>query len=126
MIILTVEEVLELHKMLVATTGGAAGVRDIGLLESAVMGCHQTFDGVMLYPTVIEKAAQIAFAICKNHPFVDGNKRAAVTAMGVMLDMNNIAISFSQAELIHLGLGLADGSLGYNDILQWIESHQVE
>jgi len=123
MIILTMHEVLQLHEKLVAATGGASGVRDFGLLESAIMGCYQSFGGVMLYPTVIEKAAQMAFAICKNHPFVDGNKRAAVTAMLVMLRMNGIAMFYTQQELIALGLGLADGSLKYSDVLHWIRNN---
>ena len=122
---LTVQEVLELHGWLIATTGGATGLRDMRLLESAVMGCYQTFDGNMLYPTIKEQAAQIAFAICTNHPFVDGNKRVAVTAMGVMLDMNNIQLSFTQLELITLGLGIADGSLDYGHILEWICCHSA-
>jgi len=123
MITLTLQEVLQIHEKLVVATGGSSGVRDVGLLESAVMGCYQTFDGSMLYPTVIERSAQMAFAICKNHPFVDGNKRVAVTSMIVMLRMNKVTLSFTQDELIALGLGLADGSLGYSDVLLWIRSH---
>ena len=75
-----------------------------------------------MYPTIIEKAARMAYAICKNHPFVDGNKRVAVTAMLVMLRLNGIALSFTQQELVALGLGIADGSLGYDDIANWVRS----
>jgi len=125
MIILSVQEILQLHEKLVAATGGASGLRDKSLLESAVMGCYQTFDGNMLYPTIIEKAAQIAFAICNNHPFVDGNKRIAVVSMLSMLRMNKVTLSFTQPELIALGLGLADGSLEYSDVLLWIRNHHT-
>jgi len=125
MIILTVQEVLQLHDKLAAATGGAVGIRDIGLLESAIMGCYQTFDGVALYPTIIEKAAQMAFALCKNHPFIDGNKRIVVTSMLVMPRMNKITLSFAQQDLIALGLGLADGTLGYSNVLLWIRTHHV-
>ena len=81
MIVLTINEVTELHEKLITATGGAYGIRDIGLLESAVLGCYQSFGGEDLYPSVVEKAARMAFAICSNHPFIDGNKRSAITAL---------------------------------------------
>jgi len=123
MITLTVSEVISLHDKLIAATGGSAGLRDIGLLESAVLGCYQSFDDVELYPTIIEKSARMAYAVSKNHPFVDGNKRVAVTSMLVMLRINKIALSYTQDELIALGLGVADGSIGYEEIVSWISEH---
>ena len=123
MIILTVSEVTELHEKLIAATGGSHGVRDMGLLESAVLGCYQTFGDTELYPTIMEKAARMAYAICKNHPFIDGNKRAAVTSMLVMLRLNGIVPSYTQQELIALGLSIADGSIEYEEILAWLERH---
>jgi death-on-curing protein len=124
MIILTVAEVTRLHEKIVAATGGSQGIRDAGLLESAVLGCYQTFGDEELYPSVIEKAARMAFAVCKNHPFLDGNKRAAVTSMLVILRMNNIRLSYTQPELVRLGLGIAEGSVSYDDIVAWIKSHK--
>jgi len=123
MIILTVPEIMQIHEKLTAATGGSPGIRDMGLLESAVLGCYQSFDDVELYPTIIEKAARMAFALCKNHPFIDGNKRIAVTAMLIVLHLNSIKLTYTQQELISLGLGIADGSLDYEYILAWIESH---
>ena len=123
MIILTVAEIMQIHEKLTAATGGSPGIRDMGLLESAVLGCYQSFDNVELYPTIIEKAARMAFALCKNHPFIDGNKRIAVTAMLIVLHLNSIKLTYTQQELISLGLGIADGSLDYEYILAWIESH---
>ena len=123
MIILTTDEVVAIHEKLVASTGGSPGIRDIGLLESAVLGCAQTFGGEDIYPTVVEKAARMAFSLCKNHPFVDGNKRVAVTALLVILRMNNVSLQFTQQELITLGLGIADGSIDYEDIVVWVNSH---
>ena len=125
MITLNVAEVIILHDKLVAATGGSPGLRDLGLLESAVLGCYQSFDDVELYPTIIEKAARMAYAVCKNHPFVDGNKRAAVTSMLVMLRLNRIALSYTQGELIALGLGVADGSVEYEGIVAWINEHLI-
>jgi len=123
MIVLSVSEVLELHEKLIIATGGSHGVRDKGLLESAVFGCYQSFDGKDLYPTIVEKAAHMAFALCKNHPFVDGNKRVAITSMLVILRMNNTNLLFSQQELIALGLGIANDSIEYDDIVAWISAH---
>ena len=123
MIILTSDEVIKLHEKFITATGGSPGIRDIGLLESAVLGCYQTFDGKELYPTVIEKAARMAYAVCKNHPFIDGNKRAAVTSMLVILRMNDTFLLYAQKELVTLGLGIADGSIDYKDIVVWIKTH---
>ena len=124
MMLLTVSEIFELHEKVIAATGGAQGIRDMGLLESAVLGCYQTFGGDELYPTVVEKAARMAYAICKNHPFIDGNKRIAVTAMLVTLRLNRIVLSFTQQDLIDLGLGIAQGGIDYESVVEWIETHK--
>jgi len=126
MIILTTEEVIEIHEKLIVATGGSPGLRDVELLESSILGCTQTFDGVDIYPTVIEKASRMAFSICRNHPFTDGNKRVAVTALLAILRINDIHLSFTQKELITLGLGLADGSIGYEETITWVNSHIKE
>jgi death-on-curing protein len=124
MIILTIQEVIQLYEKIAVATGGSRGLRDNGLLESAVLGCYQTFDEDELSPSVEEKAARMAFAICKNHPFIDGNKRTAVMSMLVILRMNGITLSYTQAELIQLGFGIADNSINYEDIASWIRSHK--
>ena len=125
MIILTTDEVIVIHDKLISITGGSTGLRDMGLLESAVFGCNQTFGDADIYPTVVEKAARMALSICKNHPFLDGNKRVAVTALLVILRINNIEVEFTQQELITLGLGMADGSISYENIIDWINAHTV-
>ena len=118
MIVITISEVVEIHEKLIAVTGGSPGLRDMGLLESAVLGCYQSFGGIDLYPSVIEKAARMAFAICKNHPFIDGNKRVAVTSMLVILRMNDISLAYAQRELVMLGLGIADGGIDCDNVRQ--------
>jgi len=123
MIILTIDEIISIHKKLITRTGGVDGLRDRRLLESAVLNCYQTFEGEDLYPGVIDKAARLAFGICAGHPFIDGNKRVAVTSMLVILRLNNIAVSFSQAELIALGLGVANGSFNYEAVAEWLRTH---
>lgn len=124
MITLQVSEVAELHDKLIAATGGLYGIRDIELLESAVLGCYQTFGDEELYPSVVEKAAWMAYAVCKNHPFIDGNKRAAVTSMLVLLRLNGISLAYTQKELVELGLGIAIGNIEYESIIEWINSHK--
>jgi len=122
--ILTVNEALGMHRKLIAKTGGLDGVRDIGILEMSVLSCTQTFNDEELYPSVIEKAARVAFSICKNHPFVDGNKRTAILCMLTALRINQIElIKYTQTELVSLGLGIADGSIDYQDIVLWIKEH---
>jgi death-on-curing protein len=125
MITLTVDEIILLHEKIITATGGPSGLRDYGLLESAVLGCYQSFEGNDVYPSVVEKAARLAYSLCNNHAFVDGNKRVAVTAMLVLLRMNNIELAFTQKELISLGLGIASGSVGYDDILTWLTAKLI-
>ena len=123
MIVLTTAEVIELHEKLIIATGGSPGIREAGLVESAVMGCYQTFGGSDLYPTIQEKAARLAYMLCKNHGFVDGNKRVAVVAMLVILRMNDIFLSYTREELVKLGLGIANGDIEYEDVVAWIGEH---
>ena len=126
MILLTVDEIVSLHEKMITATGGASGIRDIGLLESAVFGALATFAEQELYPTMSEKAARLAFAIIKNHSFVDGNKRIGIFVMLMTLRLNKIFLSYAQSELIELGLGIADGSIDYDNILSWINVHIIE
>jgi len=126
MIILSVEEIISLHERIIDKTGGSHGVRDKGLLESAVYSADNSFDDVELYPSVEEKAARLMFALTSNHAFVDGNKRIGVFTMLITLELNGIFLKFSQKELIELGLSVADGSWNYEKILDWIKSHEIE
>lgn len=124
MIRLTQEQVLQMHRMLIAETGGLDGVRDMGTLDMALCSAFQTLDGKDIYPTLEEKAARLAFSIVKNHPFVDGNKRTGLFVMLVFLELNGIDLNFTQQELVDLGLGLADGSIDAGMVLEWIKSHK--
>lgn len=120
---LTKEQINELHDFLVDETGGLKGLRDGGLLDSALQAPFQTFDGVWLYPTIERMAAQLGYALIMNHPYIDGNKRIGVTAMVIFLEMNDILITCTDDELIELGLGIAAGKLSDADILKWIQEH---
>ena len=125
MILLTVEEVIALHDKLIERTGGSQGLRDKNLLESAVYSAMSAFGDSEAYPTVEEKAARLMFSITNNHAFVDGNKRIGVFTMLMTLQLNNIKINYTQAELISLGLSVADGKTEYVEILDWIMEHKI-
>lgn len=124
MITLTVSEILRLHQKLLDATGGLSGTRDLGLLESAVYSANQVFGEEEAYPTDEQRAARLAYAITQNHPFVDGNKRIGMLVMLMTLRLNHVQIQYTQAELIQLGLSVADNSYRYEDILAWINNHK--
>ena len=106
-------------------TGGSVGVRDEGLLDSASESAFATFGGEELYPSKEEKAAKICFSLVSNHAFVDGNKRIGVYVMLSFLELNGIRIEASDADVIRLGLSVADGSMKYEEILEWIKNHRI-
>ena len=113
-----------LHQLMAEETGGSIGVRDEGLLESAIESAFATFDGVELYLTKEEKAAKLGYSLVSNHAFVDGNKRIGVYVMLSFLELNGIHIDSSDEDVIELGLGVADGSMSQDDVLKWIEDHK--
>lgn len=125
MILLTVKEVIALHNKLVHKTGGSQGLRDQNLLESAVYSATTTFGDSEAYPTVEEKAARLMFSLTNNHAFVDGNKRIGVLTMLMTLQLNDVKMKYTQAELTSLGLSVADGKTEYVEILDWIMKHKV-
>lgn len=123
MILLTTDEVIMLHDKLLAATGGLPGLHDRGLLESAVLSVDAGFEDVELYPTVVEKAARLAYALISNHPFADGNKRAGILAMLMTLRLNGVKLQYTQQELIALGFDIARGRAEYEKILRWVCLH---
>jgi death-on-curing protein len=114
------EKVKLLHQLMAEATGGSVGLRDEGLLDSALESAFATFDGIELYPTKEEKAAKLAFSLVSNHAFVDGNKRIGVYVMLSFLELNGIRINATNDDVIRLGLGVADGSMKYEEIYSWI------
>ena len=123
MIRLTTKQVISIHSSLIEATGGTDGVRDMGLLESALETPFQTFDGKDLYPALIQKAARLGHSLVSNHPFVDGNKRIGIHTMLVFLAVNGIEIECTQKELIDVGLSLANGTMDAEKLLIWLSSH---
>ncbi|MBQ3253735.1 MAG: type II toxin-antitoxin system death-on-curing family toxin [Acholeplasmatales bacterium] len=116
------ETILKLYEMMTDATGGTIGIRDEGMLLSALEAPFQTFANTDLYPNILNKAARLGYGLVANHPFVDGNKRIGVFAMLVFLDLNGIHLEFTDNEIIILALNIADGSYKYEDILRILES----
>lgn len=122
---LTFAEVLELHRRVVAETGGATALRDLGALESATAQPRASFDGNDLYPSLEEKAAALAFSLIQNHPFVDGNKRAGHAALETFLVLNGKELNADADESERIILAVASGTCGRDGFLEWIRSHMV-
>ena len=118
MIKITKNIVLFLYKKMVNATGGTVGIRDEGMLESALEAPYQSFDSIELYPTIIEKAARLGYGLTSNHPFVDGNKRIGIYVMLVFLEINGIVIDFNDDEIVNLSLQIAAGCYKYEDVLE--------
>ena len=118
------EKVLRLHQIMADATGGSVGLRDEGLLESALESAFAGFGGIDFYPTPEEKGARLGYALISNHAFVDGNKRIGVFVMLTFLELNGVRIRCTDQELIHVGLSVAAGAMGYEALLQWVRSHR--
>ena len=119
------EKVLLLHKLIAEETGGGIGVRDEALLDSALETAFAGFGDKEFYPSKEEKAARLGYALISNHAFVDGNKRIGMYVMLTFLEVNGIYMSCTNDEVVEMGLGLADGSIGYDALLKWIREHRV-
>ena len=121
---LSKNQVTALHSALIREFGGIDGIRDEGLLESALAAPFQTFDGEPVYPSLQAKAAQLGFGLIRNHPFVDGNKRIGAHTMLVFLAVNGIELRYEQQELIDIILSVAAGQIERQGLLQWILDHE--
>jgi death-on-curing protein len=122
---LSLAEVLKLHDSIISETGGSHGLRDLGLLESAVGQPQQTFGGDDLYPSLVAKGSALGFSLIKNHPFVDGNKRIGHAGMEAMLMLNGFELSAGVDESEAEVLDLASGDRTREQLQAWLESHVV-
>ena len=125
MIRLSKTQILLLHEQLIAETGGSSGLRDEGMLDSALNAPFQSFGGEDVYPSLQQKAARLCFGLVKNHPFVDGNKRIGAHVMLVFLALNGIELQYTQTELSNVILQLAAGTIQSSDLPDWILTHQI-
>lgn len=125
MIKLSKKQILLMHDQLIKETGGSIGLRDAGLLDSAICAPFQTFGGTDVYPQLHQKASHLCYGLVKNHPFVDGNKRIGAHAMLVFLALNGFELSYFQNELSDIILKLASGDIFPDDLSVWIIEHKA-
>lgn len=121
---ITINYIIKLHEKLIIATGGSSGIRDIGLLESAIENSKATFAGEDLYKSIEGKCSNICYSIINNHAFIDGNKRIGIYVMLMLLEYNGVELIFTQKELIDLGLDTAKGEMKQENILDWIKNHK--
>ena len=122
---LTLDEVLGLHEEQIRLFGGSAGVRETNLLLSAMGTVEATFGEIFLHETIFEMAAAYLYGICRNHPFVDGNKRTAVAAALTFLDMNGVEVDADEDEFYDLVIGVAEGRVSKAAIAVFLEQRSV-
>ena len=122
---LTKEQILMLHNELIRETGGSGGLRDEGLLDSALNAPFQGFGYVDSFPSLQQKGARLGYGLICNHAFVDGNKRIGAHAMLLFLSLNGIELEYTQNELSDMILDVAAGNLRFEDMVKWIIKHQV-
>ena len=120
---LSVEQVIKLHFQIIKETGGSVGIRDMGLLESAVNAPFQSFGGCDVYPTIYQKAARLGFSLAQNHAFIDGNKRIAAHSLLTFLSLNGIEIKCTEFDLFSIFIKLASSQVTFEELTVWIENH---
>ena len=120
---LTLVEVLALHTDVLASSGGAAGIRDLGRVHAALTQPMATFDGVELYPTLVAKAAALGFSLIQGHPFIDGNKRIGHAAMEVFLVLNGLEVVAPVDAQEAIILRVAAGTSSREALTDWLQAH---
>jgi death-on-curing protein len=120
---LTLDEVLAIHGHQIRSYGGAPGIRDVALLESALAMPAATFDDELLHLTIFEQAAAYLFHLVKNHPFVDGNKRVGLATCLAFLALNDVRIRATDDELVNVVLGVAEGRTSKAEVAVFLRGH---
>ena len=120
---LSTPQILAIHYQMVKRFGGSQGIRDIGLIESAVGRPQATFDGIDLYESLFDKAAALLQSLLKNHPFVDGNKRTAITSSGIFLNMNGYELINYHDEEVEFVVAVDNQGLSIKEISAWLKKH---
>lgn len=123
---LTLSEILELYRQLMAESGGLTGVRDLGALEAALSQPQMTFGAEELYPTLIEKASTLGFSLISNHPFIDGNKRIGHAAVEIFLILNGYELEATINEQEQVILQVASSQLGREAFTNWLRDHIIK
>lgn len=120
---LSVKDVLLLHNMAVDEAGGSHGLRDLGLLESAVERCKVTFGGEELYPDIFLKTGALIHGLLRNHAFVDGNKRTSMFSAMTLLELNGYKFDARQKEVVIFALKVENEKLSVEEISEWLKEH---
>ena len=120
---LTVKDVLLLHQLQIDEFGGSHGLRDLGLLESAVMRPQTTFDGVDLYESIFDKGAALVHSLLMNHQFVDGNKRTAMFSAMTFIELNGYKFNAKQEEVVEYALYIENSQPKIDQISAWLKNH---
>ena len=123
MIWVTAEDVILIHNRIIRATGGTEGLRDRGGLEAAIAAPIQSFDGIELFPSVIEKIARLGYGLATNHAFVDGNKRIGAMMVQLLLKWNGYQLRLKQGQLSDMFIDIAAGCQNEKDLLQWIQKN---
>jgi death-on-curing protein len=121
---LRAQDILAIHELVLAEGGGGApGVRDLGLLESALGRMDAGFGGESFYPGLLDKAAAMLEALIQNHPFIDGNKRTALVAAATLLEYNGLELTYSPEDAVALTVGIAQHEVGLREVVAWLRGH---
>ena len=123
MLFLTLDDIIESHQNQIDTYGGSHGIRDIGLLESAIAQPEASFGGQYLHADIFEMAAAYLYHLVMNHPLVDGNKRVGLEAALIFLEINNENLNCSDEELVDLVLKTTAGQVGKREIAEFFRSY---
>lgn len=121
--IITIRQVLILHELQIEKYGGLSGIRDTGMLQSAIGRPFATFGGNDLYPDIFTKTAALIQSIIKNHPFLDANKRSAFVSAATLLEMNGYGFFAANKEVVKYMLAVANENLTVDQISEWLKIH---
>jgi death-on-curing protein len=120
---LTLEQVIAVHDNQIQRYGGSHGIRDLGLLESAIYRIQVTFAGKDLYPTIFDKAGALLQSLVLNHAFIDGNKRTGTVCCLMILELNNYCLIVSEKELLKEVVGICQKEVVFKEISLWLKKH---
>lgn len=116
-------QILWIHRRVIEETGGSLGIRDEGLLRSAIARAYSSFGGQDLYPTIFEKSAALLESLVRNHPFIDGNKRAAWESMDIFLELNGYRLSCATPRGYDLVMQIIKHHMTVQQVAEWLEKH---
>ena len=120
---ITIKTIIRLQELSIINFGGSQGIRDRGLMESAIARPYKTFGGEYLYPTVFEKAAALVERIITNHPFIDGNKRTGFLSMLLILELENFKITASNDDTYNFTIEISTGEIKFEEIVLWLKNN---